>query len=108
MIKVNFISESSGRLEAVDVLGHSGYAEEGSDIVCSAVSSAVMLTHALLFDVKKIPVETVVEDEGAHIRIILPEKKISEGEEALLALKIYLTELEEDYPEFIKVELTEV
>ncbi len=108
MIKVNFLSEGSGRLEAVDVLGHSGYAEEGSDIVCAAVSSAVMLTHALLYDVKKIPVETVVEDEGAHIRIVLPEKEIANGEEALLALKMHLRELEEDYPEFIKVELTEV
>ena len=50
----------------MDILGHAGYAEEGEDIVCAAISSAVMLTHALLYDVQHIPVDTLIEDEGAH------------------------------------------
>ena len=33
------------------VSGHSGYAETGSDIVCSAISTAVMLTSGILDEV---------------------------------------------------------
>jgi len=48
--KVTF-SLQEDKILAVDILGHAGYAEEGEDIVCAAISSAVMLTHALLYDV---------------------------------------------------------
>ena len=51
MTKVTF-SLQEDKILAVDILGHAGYAEEGEDIVCAAISSAVMLTHALLYDVQ--------------------------------------------------------
>lgn len=91
-------------LLSVDLLGHAGYAEEGEDIVCAAISSAVMLTHALLFDVQKLPVDTLIEDEGAHIRITLPQGAgMARGQDALNALRLHLTELEQTYPEFLSV-----
>lgn len=91
-------------LLSVDLLGHAGYAEEGEDIVCAAISSAVMLTHALLFDVQKLPVDTLIEDEGAHIRITLPQGAgMTCGQDALNALRLHLTELEQTYPEFLSV-----
>ena len=93
MTKVTFSSQGA-KLLSVDILGHAGYAEEGEDIVCAAISSAVMLTHALLFDVQHIPVDTLIEDEGAHIRITLPQG---------LALKLHFTELEQNYPDFLNV-----
>jgi len=107
LVRVNFKTHK-GQLVSVDVRGHSGYAEEGNDIVCAAVSSAVMLTHALLYDVQRIPVETVVEDEGARIYIALPENGIEQGQDALRALKLHFTELEENYSEFLNVRVTEV
>lgn len=102
MTRVTFHSSQDGNIRSVDVLGHAGFAGEGEDIVCAAISSAVMLTHALLYDVRRIPVETIVEDEGAHIRITLPEGQQA-GEDALRALKLHLSELEQDYHEFINV-----
>lgn len=72
MTKVTF-SLQEDKILAVDILGHAGYAEEGEDIVCAAISSAVMLTHALLYDVQHIPVDTLIEDDGAHIRFTLPK-----------------------------------
>lgn len=93
---------------SVDAKGHSGFAEEGQDVVCAAVSSAMMLTHALLYDVKHIPVKTVVENDKAHIYIALPESHLSVGQDALCALKLHFTELEENYPDFIKVYREEV
>lgn len=103
MTKVTFSSRGD-MLLSVDLLGHAGYAEEGEDIVCAAISSAVMLTHALLFDVQKLPVDTLIEDEGAHIRITLPQGAgMARGQDALNALRLHLTELEQTYPEFLSV-----
>ena len=88
----------------MDILGHAGYADEGEDIVCAAISSAVMLTHALLFDVQRIPVDTLIEDDGAHIRITLPEGAgMDRGQDALQALRLHFTELEQNYSEFLSV-----
>ena len=47
MTKVTF-SLQEDKILAVDILGHAGYAEEGEDIVCAAISSAVMLTLSLI------------------------------------------------------------
>ena len=80
MTKVTF-SLQEDKILAVDILGHADYAEEGEDIVCAAISSAVMLTHALLYDVQHIPVDTLIEDDGAHIRITLPENGMERGQE---------------------------
>ena len=41
-------------------LGHSGYAEEGSDIVCAAVTSAVRLCECTINDVLGL---------GAHVKV---------------------------------------
>ena len=102
MTTVRFRTEGN-RVTGFDSVGHSGYAEEGEDIVCAAISSSVQLIHALLFDVLGIAVDTVVEDEGAHIRLTLPDDRIEEGQAALKALYLHMTELEEGYSEFINV-----
>ena len=103
MTKVTFSSQGA-KLLSVDILGHAGYAEEGEDIVCAAISSAVMLTHALLFDVQHIPVDTLIEDEGAHIRITLPQGAgLERGQDALMALKMHFVELEQNYSDFLNV-----
>ena len=43
MICVEFLAQPDGRVMGFRVEGHSGYAEEGADIVCAAVSSAAYL-----------------------------------------------------------------
>ena len=94
---------SHDRIVAIDLQGHAAYAEEGEDIVCAAISSSVQLIHALLYDVQGINVDTVVEDDGAHIRLTLPSDSIEEGQAAFKAMYLHMTELEEGYSEFIKV-----
>ena len=45
MTTVTFLTEGK-RIIGFDAKGHSGYSEEGSDIVCAAVTSAVRLVEA--------------------------------------------------------------
>ncbi|MDY3618299.1 ribosomal-processing cysteine protease Prp [Agathobaculum sp.] len=104
MTRVTFSLAAGRGIRSVDLRGHAGYADEGEDIVCAAISSAVMLTHALLFDVQRIPVDTVIEDDGAHIRITLPQGGgFEKGQDAMQALRIHLSELEQDYSEYMNV-----
>ena len=46
MTTVTFLTEES-RIIGFDAKGHSGYAEEGEDIVCAAVTSAVFHTSGM-------------------------------------------------------------
>ena len=105
MTRVTFYrSRKDNLLTAVDLIGHAGYAEEGEDIVCAAVSAIrVQLIHALLYDVQRIAVDTLIKDEGAHIRLTLPEDQLAEGQEPCRAFLLDLSELAQDYQEFIQV-----
>ncbi len=49
MIKAVFYKKN-GLFDGFDVSGHAGYAKSGRDVVCAAVSSAVMLSANLLTD----------------------------------------------------------
>ncbi|MBS5164691.1 MAG: ribosomal-processing cysteine protease Prp [Butyricicoccus pullicaecorum] len=102
MTKVTFYRTQYG-YTAVDLIGHAGFAEDGEDIVCAAISSSVQLIHALLFDVQKIAVDTLIEDEGAHIRLMLPQNQMTEGQAAFQAFYLHLSELEQNYSQFIHV-----
>ena len=95
MTRVTFYrSRKDNLLTAVDLIGHAG---------CAAVSSSVQLIHALLYDVQRIAVDTLIEDEGAHIRLTLPEDQLAEGQDAMRAFLLHLSELAQDYQEFIQV-----
>lgn len=102
MTKVTFSSQG-GRFLSVDILGHAGYAEEGEDIVCAAISSAVMLTTVLLDDIQHVPVESTADEDNTHIHIELQQGGMERGQDALSALHLYLSVLEQNYPEFLSV-----
>ena len=50
MTTVTFLTEEA-RIVGFDAQGHSGFAAEGEDIVCAAVTSAVRLVEATINDV---------------------------------------------------------
>ena len=45
-----------------ELSGHSGAGEEGTDIVCSAISSAVYMAANTIIEIMKLNPETVVRD----------------------------------------------
>lgn len=102
MTSVRFYRQD-GRTTAFEAVGHAGYAEEGEDIVCAAVTSAVQLTHCFLTDILGIEVKTVVDEDSARIFVELPKEVDVQAENAVDALMVHLTALKEDYPDFIDV-----
>ena len=95
------------RIESVEISGHSGYAPAGEDIVCAGVSSAVMLTHTLLSDIMGLEFTTRVQAEQARIFFQLPAKlelkQEQQAQDAMTALMVHLTGLQEQYPDYLSV-----
>ena len=106
MTTVTFHVEGS-RISGFDSRGHSGFAEEGSDIVCAAVTSAIRLTETTLNDVLGLAAAVKVSEQDACISLRLPGGLSPSGEnccQALLTgLMVYFTQLHDEYPDYIEV-----
>ena len=106
MTTVSFHLEGS-RIVGFDVKGHSGHAEEGSDIVCAAVTSAVRLCECAINDVLGLEASVKVRQKDASISLKLPgslgQTNESTCQALLTALMVHFTELHEEYPENISV-----
>ena len=106
MTTVAFHLEGS-RIVGFEVKGHSGYADEGSDIVCAAVTSAVRLCECAINDVLGLEAAMKVRQKDASISLKLPgslgQTNESTCQALLTALMVYLAELHEEYPENISV-----
>ena len=101
MINANF-KRSGGSLCGFSVSGHSGYADAGSDIVCASVSSAVMLACNLMTDIFKLDADISVGSDKISLSLRSGDTGVLEG------LLDHLKALEEEYPENIKVKISEV
>ena len=106
MTEVDFYTAKNGELLGFHVHGHSGYAEEGEDIVCAAVSSAVYMVINTVTDVMHIDADVEVEDGDAVFRIL--SKYAAACRDILQGLKLHMLSLEEQYSNFIIVKYTEV
>ena len=102
----NFHMEGE-RIVGFTVQGHSGYADEGSDIICAAVTSAVRLTECAVNDVLGLGASVKVRESDASITMKIPGG-LSEANETtcqtlLAALMVHFASLHEEYPDHISV-----
>ncbi len=106
MTTVTFLTEES-RIIGFDAIGHSGWDEAGSDIVCAAITSAVRLVDATINTVMGLCASVKVHEDSASISLRLPGG-LSQTNEAtcqnlLTGLMVYFAELHDEYPENIEV-----
>ena len=106
MTTVTFQTEGS-RIVGFEVKGHSGYAPEGEDIVCAAITSAVRLTECAVNDVLGLEAAVKVREKDASISLKLPgglgQTNESTCQTLLTAMMVYFTSLHEEYPDNIIV-----
>ena len=106
MTTVTFHTEGSAII-GFDAKGHSGFAQEGEDIVCAAVTSAVRLVECTVNDVMGLCAAVKVREKDAFISLRLPGGLSAQSDntcQALLTgLMVYLTELHDEYPDYIEV-----
>ena len=106
MTTVTFLTEGS-RITGFDAAGHSGYASEGEDIVCAAITSTVRLIECILNDVMGICASVKVNENTATISLRLPgslgEAAENTCQTLLTGMMVYLSELHNEYPDNIEV-----
>ena len=82
MTTVTFHTEGS-RIVSFEVQGHSGYAPEGEDIVCAAVTSAVRLAECAVNDVLGLEAAVKVRQKDAYHLPEAPRRAGSDRREHL-------------------------
>ena len=108
MIKAEFFTKKGSIVKFV-LDGHAGYSD-GDDIVCASVSSVAWAT---LNGMEKVAeIKFGYETGEGYIYFVLPED-INENEKVsadllLDTLYLYLKELEDQYPDYIKLTKLEV
>ncbi len=106
MTTVTFSTEGS-RITGFTAQGHSGYASEGEDIVCAAVTSVVRMTECAINDVLGLEASVKVRQSDASITLKLPSSLDEDNESTcqtlLTAMMVYLVQLTEEYPDYITV-----
>ena len=106
MTTITFLTEGS-RIIGFDAMGHSGYSEAGSDIVCAAITSAIRLVDATVNTVMGLCASVKVNEEDAAISFRLPGGLAPTAESTcqnlLTGLRVYLAELHDEYPDNIEV-----
>ena len=106
MIRVDFYLSREGSLKGFSIRGHADFSEEGSDIVCAAVSSAAYMAANTVTDVIRADARAEV-DEG-YMMLTVANKDLRACSAVLEGLKLHLISLEEQYPNYINVFYLEV
>lgn len=108
MIEAEFLSYS-GSLVGFSVSGHADAGVFGRDIVCAAVSSAVMLTANTITDYLYCPAD--VKDQGNRIMLVLkdPNSAMSiAAKQVVSAFHNHIHQLSDQYKGKIKISVNEV
>ncbi|MBO7178785.1 MAG: ribosomal-processing cysteine protease Prp [Clostridia bacterium] len=82
------------------ITGHSGFAEEGEDIVCASISSAAYMVANTITEVLKVNAKIEVSDGRMKLTVNKEQRHITK--DILLGLKIHFDGLHEQYPDFVE------
>jgi uncharacterized protein YsxB (DUF464 family) len=111
MIRAVIFRTSEGWYSGFSAKGHAGYAEEGSDIVCAAVS---VLTTTCVNALESVAdVKPVVREVGdaplleAYLPASLDEGRFHDAQVLIGALRQGLSDLSEAYPRYIHLSIQE-
>lgn len=95
------ITKTNDNIDKISILGHSGYKESGSDIVCASVSSICITTVNAIIRIDS----NAIEYDGKDGYLTVDIKKHTTVIDILIQNMIELLyELEEDYKKYIKID----
>ncbi len=107
MIKATFYYSKNGAYSGFNIKGHSGYSEQGSDIICASVSSAAYMVCNTLTEVMGVKATATVNNNG-EMTVIIPEEYAQKANDILSGLELHLKELSRQYPKNVTITTTEV
>lgn len=85
-----------------NISGHSGSAEKGSDIICSAVSSPAIMVANTITEIMCL--NPSISEKDGFLNLSLTESEAIKAADILNGFILHLTELSKQYPKYILVE----
>jgi uncharacterized protein YsxB (DUF464 family) len=105
MIRIKILRSSKGFIKGLDIDGHSGYAEEGQDIVCSAVSALAYTAAGALEELAGL--KRCYSESPGHMTIRLPklltQQQKSTAQVVMETTAIGLKQIELSYGKYVSV-----
>jgi ribosomal protein L21 len=113
-VKVNFnnsivmtkveIFRKNGSIVGYKASGHSGYSEQGSDIICSAISTSLQMTLAGIQEVLKLEPKFKINDGFLDVDLKdISQNKFTEINILTESMALFLKELAKQYPKYIRL-----
>ena len=103
MTKVE-IFKKNGNIIGYKASGHSGYSEQGSDIICSAISTSLQMTLIGVQEVLKLKVDFKINDGFLDVDLKnISQDKLTQTNILTEAMAIFLKELTKQYPKYIRL-----
>lgn len=93
------VSSKGGKITGFVCRGHAGYAEEGSDIVCAAVSALTTCCVNALETVAKVTLRVKVKD--GLLEVLLPGTDSHDAQVILRSMVQGLRDVSEEYPAYV-------
>ena len=90
----------------IEATGHSGYAESGSDIVCSSVSTLLQSLINGLIEVVKAEPKYMIDEDIPHLSVSisqLPADKMHDAQLLMRTTYLSLVDISNSYAKFIKI-----
>lgn len=98
--------KKNGEITGFKVKGHSGYSDQGSDIVCASVSSAVMLTANLITEIFGFEADVSAVGDTVSLKTDISCNDVLQG--LYKGLVMQLEEIAGEFHKNLKVKFTEV
>ena len=111
MTSVRIVKSKVTGYKSFEVFGHSGYSEEGSDIVCASISTSTELTIGIL---EKFSVDTRLDirEDTAYVLCEIAETEYNAAKKleitnVLGGFAEYIKDVSCVYPEYLKCVITQ-
>ena len=105
MIRSEFVIEDN-KIRSVSVVGHSGLAPSGSDVLCASVSAMTELVMNTLLEIFSAELDIEIEEEIPRIHFSLHSVPSSQAEAVqgvLTGFRLQLEDLRETYSDYLSV-----
>ena len=99
MTQVRFYIDEN-RLTGFEISGHTGFALEGSDIVCAAISSAAIMAANTVTEI--IGDKAEITEKDGYLKFTLADGSDA-STKVLEGLKLHFMQISEQYPDNIKI-----
>ena len=107
MTKIIFFKRD-GLYTGYEISGHSGYAEAGKDIVCSAISVLTINTANALDEINKEVLEVSSDEDKGYLSVRLKSFKEESSQVLIKALELGLLGIQNEYgSKYCKVDYKE-